>query len=145
MDIIKIHSVLAYAVVVLVFLFFVLLLLHFITASKGNDLLKKVALISLIATHTQTLVGLIQYFIVSKRGFNIILSGNLDMGNASQRFYAIEHPLMMILGAIMFTVTYSNLKRSSGKVSFMVFVYGLIAVILLFSRIPHQWLPIKFG
>lgn len=102
--------------------------------SKGH---RVAALVGLIATHIQLLVGLGIYFISPLGVSN--LSGD-TMKDSLGRLYALEHPLINIIGIALITVGYSRAKRagtSKQKFSAITVFYAL-GLILILSRIPWQ-------
>ena len=105
--------------------------------SKNNKLM---ALVGLIAVHTQFLIGLLLYF-VSPLGLSNF-SGEA-MKNSVSRLYILEHPLVMIVALVLITVGYSKLKQLSTdalKFKRVVILYSL-GLVLILSRIPwSMWL-----
>jgi hypothetical protein len=96
---------------------------------------RKVALIGLIASHIQLLLGLILYFVSPLGASN--LSGP-TMKDSGSRLYALEHPLINILAIVLITVGYSRAKRlkiDRKRFSSIFIMYGL-GLILILSRIP---------
>jgi len=129
------HSYLAYLVLLGI-------LISIILAVAGNsqnrpftDSDRKKALLGLIPTHLQWVIGLILYF-VSPLGLSNFSGDN--MGDSTARLYMLEHPLMMILGVILTTVGYAKAKRSVGdrKGFRNIYIFYGIALILFLSRIP---------
>ena len=103
---------------------------------------RKTGLMVLILAHLQFTIGCILYFVspMSKAGLS-------DMGAAMKdstlRLYALEHPLMMILAIVFITMAYSKSKKDIAdslkhKVKW---VYYLIALVLILSRIPWSVWP----
>ena len=103
---------------------------------------RKTGLMVLILAHLQFTIGCILYFVspMSKAGLS-------DMGAAMKdstlRLYAVEHPLMMILAIVFITMAYSKSKKDIAdslkhKVKW---VYYLIALVLILSRIPWSVWP----
>ena len=103
---------------------------------------RKNGLMVLILAHIQLSLGCILYFVspMSKAGLS-------DMGAAMKdstlRLYALEHPLMMILAIVFITMAYSKSKKDIAdslkhKVKW---VYYLIALVLILSRIPWSVWP----
>ena len=103
---------------------------------------RKTGLMVLILAHIQLTLGCILYFVspMSKAGLS-------DMGAAMKdstlRLYAVEHPLMMILAIVFITMAYSKSKKEIAdslkhKVKW---VYYLIALVLILSRIPWSVWP----
>lgn len=105
--------------------------------AKTNRLM---ALLGMIAVHTQFLIGLILYF-VSPLGLSNF-SGEA-MKNATSRLYILEHPLTMIIALVLITIGYVKLKRltdDKAKYKTVVLFYS-IGLLLILSRIPwNTWL-----
>lgn len=129
------HSYLAY-LVLLGILFSIIMA---VTGSTNNrpfaDRDRKMALIGLIPTHLQWVIGLILY-LVSPLGLSNF-SGT-TMGDSVSRLYMLEHPLMMILGVILITVGYSKAKRQIGDTKGFrsIYIFYSIGLILILVRIP---------
>ncbi len=102
---------------------------------------KRVALITLILTHIQLLVGLALYF-VGPRGF-VYTSVEGFMKDSVMRLYAVEHILVMLIAVTLITIGYSRAKRAANdqkKFRSLGIFYGL-GLILALSRIPWDaWL-----
>jgi len=103
---------------------------------------RKTGLMVLILAHIQLTLGCILYFVSPMSG-----EGLSDMGAAMKdstlRLYALEHPLMMILAIVFITMAYSKSKKDitdslKHKVKW---VYYLIALVLILSRIPWSVWP----
>lgn len=102
------------------------------------------ALVGLIVTHIQLLLGLVLWFIGPY--FSILLE---DFGSLMTpesrgiRLLALEHPITMIIAVALLTVGYSKHKKkivSNGKFKMLAIFYTL-AFILVLSRVPwKQWL-----
>jgi hypothetical protein len=103
---------------------------------------RKTGLMVLILAHIQLTLGCVLYFVspMSSEGLS-------DMGaamkDATLRLYALEHPLMMILAIVFITMAYSKSKKDIAdslkhKVKW---VYYLIALVLILSRIPWSVWP----
>ena len=112
------------------------IILYFNRWQKGSDFVasdKKWALFTLIFAHLQLVIGLILYFISPEVVFN-----ENTMGDSRIRFYAVEHISIMLIGIILITIGYRQLKASvTDPVKYKrVFWYYLIALILILSRIP---------
>lgn len=94
-------------------------------SNKSN---RKVALWSMILIHIQLLIGLVLYFFVSPITKNL----SFDMKDAVQRFYGLEHFVMMVLAAILITAGYSALKKGKSSSKWLY----LIGFIVLLAGIP---------
>ncbi len=135
------HSFLPYILLLLLGVGFLVFL---IKRFRGGDFTsgnRQLALFTLIAAHTQLVVGLILYAIspVIKAAY---ASGEL-MSDATQRFYAIEHLGAMVIAVVLITIGYSKSKRQkedAGKFRVLSLFYGL-ALILILARIPWDIWP----
>lgn len=130
---VMIHSILAYLVLAsLLFAVFN----AWLGKSSGREFLpkdRKISLIALILTHTQVLIGII-WWVMSGRASSI----GESMSSAPARLLALEHPLMMLIGAILITIGWSKHKKQDsdkgkfGKIA-LFYTLGLLAIL---SRIP---------
>ena len=108
-----------------------------LTAIKqGRDFEKKdkmIGLFTLISFHTQLLIGLILFFTSAKVVF---VSG--FMKESMLRFFAIEHPLMMLISIALVTIGYSKSKKeTSSRLKFRkILVFYTIALVVLLAGIP---------
>lgn len=96
---------------------------------------RKLALYAMITLHLQLVIGLALYFIKNHyKGW----SDPEMMSTASIRFYTMEHLVVMILAIALATIGYSGAKRMSDaiKQNRRVFIYYIIALILILSSIP---------
>jgi hypothetical protein len=104
------------------------------TSESNPRVLQKLALISMIFSHIQLLIGLAVYG-VSPYGFSN-LSG-AAMADATQRLLALEHPFTNILAILLITVGYRKVKKAvAGNTAKHVLIYYGIGLLLLMSRIP---------
>jgi uncharacterized membrane protein len=134
------HNGLAYLFLLLMLFALFYIAMAYLRRQPYTNTVKKVSLVGLISAHLQLVIGLILYFGPSPMGFSN-LNGE-SMKNSAMRLFALEHPLMMILGIILITVGYSRAKRASSDAarykSLLVF-YGL-GLLFILSRIPwHIW------
>lgn len=136
------HSYLPYILLVLLVMALVKSFMAYRSNQAHTESHRKSGLFLLIISHVQFLVGLVLYFVspMSKAGLS-------DMGSAMKdstlRLYALEHPLMMILAIVFITMAYSKSKKEitdslKHKVKW---VYYLIALVLILSRIPWSVWP----
>ena len=97
----------------MVLLFFLLLsilfiLVRFLIKKPFNKTVKIIALIGMITVHLQILIGFTLYFL-SPLGMSNF-SGESTKHSIS-RFYIVEHPVGMILAAILITIGYRVTKK----------------------------------
>ncbi len=93
---------------------------------------KLVSILSISFTHTQVVLGLILYFITGAyKGFS-------EMSNATLRLHALEHPLTMIIGAVLITVGHIKAKKATEdtKKFGATALFFSIGLLLILARIP---------
>ncbi|MEN8137222.1 MAG: hypothetical protein ABFR62_02210 [Bacteroidota bacterium] len=102
---------------------------------------KKLSLYSLIAVYIQIILGLVSYMI-SK----ITQSAMQDFGSAMKdttlRLFAVEHPLMMIIGSLLITIGFIKAKKATADTTKFnkILVFYILGFILILSRIPwSEW------
>lgn len=103
--------------------------------SKGNfsEGDRKLALFTMISVHIQFTIGLILYFVSPM----VVFSG-AAMSNSIQRFYLVEHSVLMIISVALITIGHSKSKKAtSGTQKFKhISLFYLIALILILAAIP---------
>ncbi|HEY8399666.1 MAG TPA: hypothetical protein VIK89_00315 [Cytophagaceae bacterium] len=134
------HSTLAYVLLAGLIFSIIYTLITMLNKKPFTEANRKVALVGLISTHIQLLVGLILYF-VSPLGLSNF-SGE-SMGNSFSRLYILEHPLTMIIAVVFITIGYSKAKRlEDGKKKYnKILIFYTIGLILILSRIPWAVWP----
>ncbi len=89
-----------------------------------------------ISAHIMLLLGLIQWFL-GAWGWNLIRRVSMSelMTNKAMkamRFFAVEHPLTMIIAIVLITIGGIMVKKGNGAAKW---IY-LVSLILIISRIP---------
>ncbi len=100
------------------------------------------ALLALIFTHIQLLIGLVLYFISPKVSFE---SGVME--SSVLRFYTVEHISMMIIAIALITIGFSTAKRmeaSLEKHKRIAITYGL-GLLLILASIPWPFRGLGTG
>ncbi len=128
---IPIHSLLRWAVLLLLLTTIIKSLHGIITKrsfSKSDD---KISLFMMISAHTQLLVGIILYF----------TSPMVQFGNTSNseiRFFTMEHSTMMIVAIIFMTLARILSKKGKTDPSKFkrLFTYSFIALLIIIMAIP---------
>ena len=134
------HSGLAYVLLAAIIFAIVYTLIGFMGNKPFTEGNRKVALIGLIATHIQVLIGLILYF-VSPYGISNFSGGNMKDGAA--RLLMLEHPLTMIIAAVLVNIGYSKAKKltESNARYKKILIFFTLGLILILSRLPwSNWL-----
>ena len=96
---------------------------------------RKIALMGLITTHIQLVVGLLLYFI-SPLGSAVFG----QMKDASLRLTSLEHPLTNIIAIVLITIGWSKHKKATtGEAKFnCIFIFYGLGLLLILSRIPWK-------
>ncbi len=98
---------------VLLFLLLIILIfifVKFLLKKPLNKPVKIVALIGMVTIHFQILLGFSLYFL-SPLGLSNF-SGK-SMGHTVARFYLVEHPIGMIIAAVLITIGYRAIKQNN--------------------------------
>ncbi len=121
-----------------ILIFLLLSVLRHLTAANqpygGKD--KGFGLPLLISTHLNAIIGLYQW-IVGAWGLKLIQTNGMGtvMKDSVNRFWAIEHPLMMLIAAILITIGYGQRKskhttRVQRRRAAIYYVLALIVILL---------------
>lgn len=137
------HSGLAYLVLLGLLIAAIYFLLKYLSGSAFTAKDKKFSLIPMILVHLQALIGLIQLFMSP-----YLKSAMEDFGGAmksdSLRLYVMEHPLMMIVAAVLVTIGNKRVKQAIATNSvkqFAPFLFFFVGLLVVLSRIPWSaWL-----
>jgi uncharacterized membrane protein len=125
------HSGLRWVALVLLLAAVVIAISKWQGRSGYTDGNRKLYLFTLIAVHTQLLLGLALFFISPKVNFSL-LSEKL------YRFYTVEHTAGMLIAIILVTIGYSRSKRATDAVTKQRLIgifYGL-GLVLILASIP---------
>ena len=104
----------------------IFMLVAFLLKKPFNKPQRIAGLIGLITVHTQILIGFVLYFLspVGLSNFS-----GASMGIKISRFYIVEHPVGMILAAILITWGYKQTKKidlsDSAKYKRLLISYGI--------------------
>ena len=137
MDYISNHSSWALITLVLILIAIVFSIFGLSTKKEFGIMARKFSLYAMIATHIQIILGIISY-IISDKTQHTMKNMGAAMKDSTLRLYAVEHPLMMIIAAVLLTVGYSKAKKlddSTAKFK-KILVFYSIGFILILSRIP---------
>ncbi|EGV43334.1 hypothetical protein BZARG_1763 [Bizionia argentinensis JUB59] len=120
------HNGIGMVLLFLLLIIIVIILAKFLLKKPFNKSVKITALIGLITVHIQILIGLLLYFL-SPLGLSNF-SGD-SMGHKISRFYIVEHPIGMILAAVLITIGYKVVKKTNltdkAKYRRLLIYYGL--------------------
>lgn len=105
----SIHNIIGMIVLLFVLIALITFIVNSLRRKPVSKSAKIIALIALIVTHLQILIGFVLYFLSPLGVKNF--SGE-TMKHTVSRFYAVEHPVGMILGAVLITIGYRALKNT---------------------------------
>jgi hypothetical protein len=94
---------------------------------------RKIAILGLIGTHTQLLIGLILY-VVSPLG----IASLGQMSDKALRLTSLEHPLINIIAITLITIGWMKHKKlTTSESKFKTFsIFYTLGLVLILSRIP---------
>ncbi|CAG5077897.1 hypothetical protein [Parvicella tangerina] len=105
---------------------------------------KTISIIALSLTHLQVVIGLVLYFIQGKYElFKVAFDDSLPKEvKSTARLYALEHPLIMLIAAVLITIGHSKAKKAteSSKKFKLTYIFFGIGLVLILSRIPWPFL-----
>ncbi|MBO3097584.1 hypothetical protein [Gelidibacter pelagius] len=104
------HNGIGMLLLFLLLVVIIFILVRFLLKKPFNKSVKVAALIGMVTMHIQILIGLILYFL-SPLGMSNF-SGE-SMGHSISRFYIVEHPIGMLLAAVIITIGYRVTKKIS--------------------------------
>ncbi len=126
-----VHSYWAYLVLLSVSLITIITLVKAVKKEVADSNTKKIGFLTVMTVHLQLVFGIILYFISP-----MVVFGSETMG-AVLRLYALEHPLMMLLGIVLITIANIKLKKAE-KMRMQIPILFFIGLLLLMSRIPYD-------
>jgi len=105
--------------------------------TDGN---RKLYLFTLIAVHTQLIIGLILYVISPKVNFSLI-------SDKLYRFYTVEHTAVMLVAIVLITIGYSRSKRTTDAIAKqrLVGIFYGIGLLLILVSIPWPFRGLGAG
>jgi hypothetical protein len=135
-----IHSYFAFLVIAILALSTLRFLIRYLLSKDYTPIDFRLALITLITSHTQLLIGLFLYFISDKFSLWSELSMNEIMTSSINRLYLIEHPIINIIAIILITRGYSlhKKKRVSNSKFKTIAIHYLLGLVLLLYFIPWK-------
>jgi hypothetical protein len=127
------HSGFRYVVLLIVLLAIIGAFIGWFGKKKYTDGNRKLNLFSMIAVHTQILIGLVLYFIsdFTKTAF---ANWGLAMKDATLRYWALEHIVMMLLAMIIITIGHVKSKKADSdldKHRTIAIYYGLALIVIV--------------
>ena len=141
--ILTLHNIVRWAVIILGIVAAALALAGWLNRRPWSEQMRKFSSYFAMSMDIQILFGLILYFI-SPNNMAALQNFGAVMSNSAQRFYAIEHPLMMVL-AVVFAHLGSVLPRKVDdprKKYLRAAIFIGLAVVLVLSAIPWDRSPL---
>lgn len=135
-----IHSFWAYLVVAIAIIATLNVIIGLIQKKQFQSRDFSLALVTLIVTHVQFLLGIV--LLATNNQFGEIGMGEI-MKIPALRLTHVEHPTIMLLAAVLITIGYSKHKKTltSEKKFKVLTIFYSIALLFILSRIPWStWL-----
>lgn len=131
-----IHSFLRWVVLLLLLTVIIKSLQGLISKRSFSNSDNKISLYLMISAHTQLVVGILLLFVSP-----FVKFGN--MTDEEVRFFTVEHSSMMIIAIAFITIArISSKKAATDAAKFRrLFIYCLIALIIIFIAIPWPFYP----
>lgn len=130
------HNNIGMLLLILLLVVFLLILIRFLLKKPWNKSTSVIALVGMVLTHVQILVGGVLYFL-SPLGLSNV--SGVAMGHKISRFYILEHPIGMIIAAILMTIGYNSTQKnhlSDTQKYKKILIYYLLAVGIVVYLIP---------
>jgi len=129
------HKGFAYLELALVAAFLVFLLVTMFGYSGNiSKAFRKVTLFTMVFFHIQFLVGISLLFVFSP-GFKAALDAGTLMKDPYSRFQYVEHPVSMLIAAVLMTIINKKLKTAD-KLTIRLMSLGLVAIALFVFAFP---------
>lgn len=128
------HSGLRWLVLIMLLVAIVNALIGWLGNKDWQKKDKMINMITMMFFHLQVVIGIVLYFVGPKKAFK----GFADLAHDVSRFYALEHPIMMLIAAILFTIGYSKVKKaeSDSKKYRRTFFWFTITLLIVLYSIP---------
>ncbi|MFN0030763.1 MAG: hypothetical protein ACKVOR_01240 [Flavobacteriales bacterium] len=138
-----IHSALRWVIILLLVATIIDSLVRMYRPFKENE--KKLALFTMIAMHTQLIIGLLLYFI--SPNMQTLLAKDHLMKDTVARFFVVEHLVGMLLAIFLVTYGYRKAKQQaeSWAKHKLLFYYYLFAFIIIMLSIPWPFREAGYG
>jgi hypothetical protein len=93
-------------------------------------------------THLQALLGLLLYFFTSAWTRGLFNGEGVDMKNALQRYFAVEHIAGMLIAVVLIQLgrTFSKRAQSDERKHRLLAIYTLIAVLIVVGTLAPRGL-----
>jgi len=118
-----------------------------VLAGNARARAKAMSTTFLMFTHLQALTGLILYFFATPWFGMLRDNAGEVMKNKVYRFFAVEHPLMMLIAVVLITIGNSKVKKAlKNETKFTpALVLFVIALLVIFAAIPWPFRDLERG
>ena len=136
------HKGFGYLILLAALIFIVALLgAMFTNSGKISKLLKTSTTITMILFHTQALIGLVMLFFFSP-GFQAAKQSGMLMKDSYMRKTFVEHPVSMIIAAVLLTII-NKYNKTHDKLAMKIVIMAVIALLLVGYAFP--WARVFHG
>lgn len=141
MDTLSLHSSWGLTTIIMIALAIIGSIIGLMSKKDLTIMQRKFSLYGLITVHIQIILGVISYT-QSQYTLTAMSDFGAAMKDSLLRLFAVEHPLMMLIGAVLITIGYSKAKKADearDKYKKVLIFYS-IGLLFILSRIPwSQW------
>jgi hypothetical protein len=122
------HSYLRYIILLLLVIVIVVSLMGLANKAPFTKKHDKLSLFLFICAHTQLLVGIILYFTGDR-----VMFGGETMKTPALRYFAVEHPLAMVIAITLITIGRTGLKKTPVDQAKhrRLLIYNLLALLVI--------------
>lgn len=136
--VLSLHSIVRWLVLFAGILAAIKAIIGWIGNRPWQSLDNQLGLLFTISLDIQVLLGLILYFVLSPRTTNAFSNFGDAMGDATARFFLVEHSLMMIVALVLAHIGRSQSKKASPDVNKhkRAAIFFTLALVLTLIAIP---------
>lgn len=131
----NLHGIFAYISLILLVVAVIYAIYSLLRKTEYGKPARIISMLALSGVHMQIIIGLVLYFL-SPLGLSNV--SKEMMKNSTSRFYALEHPVMMLFGIALITIGYVRSKKASDKKRkfLSITIFYAIGLLCLLSRMP---------
>jgi hypothetical protein len=133
----KFHSGIAYLVLLGLVLIVLYAIIGLLSGKKFGRIEKITSTVTMSLLHLQAIAGIVLFFVSPNIKGSLAHIGEA-MGNAAERYFLLEHPLMMLLAIAVFTIGRKKfLKAETDKSTYTkMLIFGSLTLLIVASRVP---------
>ncbi|SDG25795.1 hypothetical protein SAMN05421825_3062 [Epilithonimonas hungarica] len=131
----NLHGIFAYISLILLIFAVIYAIYGLLRRTDYGKPARIISMLALSGVHMQIVIGLVLYFLSPLGSSNV---SREMMKNSTSRFYALEHPFMMLIGIALITIGYVRAKKASEKKRkfLSIAIFYAIGLLCLLSRMP---------